>query len=130
MVPDKLPAVKLVKLAPLTAPKKALQVPEEIVPTEVKLEVTTVGFNIVDVSVCALAVAVPDPPREIEVPLTVIELLFKALLGILLKLVPANVAAAPIATFCGVLIVKVLDVPVIVTPLVLVKVIIPLLYMA
>ena len=41
------------------------------VPTEVKLEPTTVAGNDVPVRVCALAVTVPLPPRVILVPLTV-----------------------------------------------------------
>jgi hypothetical protein len=38
IVPDKLPAVRLVKLAPLTAPKDADHVPEVTVPVVVKLD--------------------------------------------------------------------------------------------
>jgi len=38
MVPDKLPAVKLVKLAPDTAPKDADHVPDVTVPVVVKLD--------------------------------------------------------------------------------------------
>ena len=38
IVPDKLPAVRLVKLAPLTAPKDADHVPEVTVPVVVRLE--------------------------------------------------------------------------------------------
>ena len=37
IVPDKLPAVRLVKLAPLTAPNDPDQVPEVTVPTVAKL---------------------------------------------------------------------------------------------
>ena len=46
-------------------------VPVAIVPTLVRLDVTTVEFNVVPVSVPAAAVTVPDPPKEIDVPLTV-----------------------------------------------------------
>lgn len=38
IVPDKFPAVRLVKLAPLTAPKDADHVPEVTVPVVVRLE--------------------------------------------------------------------------------------------
>ena len=38
IVPDKLPAVRLVKLAPLTAPNEADHVPEVTVPVVVRLE--------------------------------------------------------------------------------------------
>jgi hypothetical protein len=45
--------------------------PEDIVPTDVKLDPVTVALSDVPVNVEALAVTVPDPPSEIEVPFTV-----------------------------------------------------------
>ena len=48
--------------------------PVAIVPTEVKEELTTVELSVVPVRVPAAAVTVPDAPRAIAVPFTVIEL--------------------------------------------------------
>ena len=79
--PVKFCAVKLVKLAPETAPKEPDHVPDVTVPTDVKLDVTTVEFKIVPVSVPAAAVTVPELPKLIAVPLTVTELFVNAEFG-------------------------------------------------
>ena len=50
IVPVKLPAVKLVKFAPVTAPNKPDQVPVSTVPTEVRLELVTPEPNVVALS--------------------------------------------------------------------------------
>ena len=49
------------------------QVPVPIVPTDVRLDVTTVELRVVPVNVPAAAVTVPDAPNAIDVPLTVKE---------------------------------------------------------
>ena len=49
----------------------AFQVPEVIVPTEVREDETIVEFRDVPVRVPAAAVTVPEPPRAIDVPFTV-----------------------------------------------------------
>ena len=56
-----------------------------IVPTAVKLDVTTVELRVVPVSVPAAAVTVPDAPKAMLVPLTVTVLLVNALFGMLLN---------------------------------------------
>ena len=62
------------------------------VPTDVKLDVTTVAFNVVPVNVPAAAVTVADAPSAILVPLTVsAPEPTNALFGILLKFVPVSV---------------------------------------
>ena len=50
----------------------AFQVPPVRVPTEVKLDPTTVEFKEVPVRVWAFAVTVPDPPTSITVPFMVV----------------------------------------------------------
>ena len=83
-----MPAVNDVKFAPETAPKEPDHVPDVTVPTDVKLDVTTVEFKIVPVSVPAAAVTVPELPKLIAVPLTVTELFVNAELGIEVKDAP------------------------------------------
>jgi hypothetical protein len=62
----------LTPVPPYVAPIKVpFQTPVAIVPTDVKLDVTTVEFNVVPVNVPAAAVTVPDPPKLMAVPLTV-----------------------------------------------------------
>jgi hypothetical protein len=81
-VPDEMfEPFNVVKFAPETAPKLPDHVPAVTVPTEVKLELTTVALSVVPVKVAAFAVTVPEPPKLIAVPLIVVLELAKALLG-------------------------------------------------
>jgi len=76
------------------------QVPDVIVPTEVRLDPVTVLLSVVPVRVPAAAVTVPLPPRLIAVPLTVSELFascafvivpLRAVVGIVVDAVIADV---------------------------------------
>ncbi len=64
--------------------------PPVSVPTEVREDVTTVEFKVVPVSVPAAAVTVADPPSDIDVPLTVIELLARLELPIAVNPTPID----------------------------------------
>lgn len=76
IVPDRLPAVSDVRLAPDTAPKEPLHVPEVTVPTAVRLEVTIPEASVVPVRpVPATFVAVdalPDRAPENVVAVSVL----------------------------------------------------------
>jgi hypothetical protein len=100
---------------------REFHVPAVTVPTLVRDDETTVLFSVVPVKVPAAAVTVPDPPKEIEVPLTVNELFARFALAIavpfqvpevivptvvrddettaLLSVVPDNVPAGAITAF-------------------------------
>jgi hypothetical protein len=66
MVPLKLPAVRLVRFAPDTAPKEPDQVPLVIVPTEVKEEPVTPEASVLPERVPAAAVTVmfAEPSKD------------------------------------------------------------------
>ena len=70
-------ALRAVKFAPDTTPNDPLQVPDVIVPTEVKLDPVTPEASVDPVKVPAAADTVPELPREIAVPFILIEELLK-----------------------------------------------------
>ena len=81
--------------APLNVPAVAVPVTDRDprVPTDVSEDAVTVELSVVPVKVPAAAVIVCDPPSEIDVPLTVIELFVSAPFGMLLSdaTLPLNV---------------------------------------
>ena len=116
-MPDKLATAVLAKFALAIA--VPFHVPEVIVPTDVRLDETTLEASVVPVREPASAVAVIDPldPRGIDVPFIVIEELTNALFGIPVIFVPDIVGAvtksivtAPVAPLTVMFVPAMLDV--------------------